>query len=113
MNKTKIFHELHHGDQPLILPNAWDFGSAAMLAAEGFPAIGTTSLGVAVAAGLPDRSQRARFSTEPVSFRPSRRFPPGRRLAGATEVVLDVAEGGDLEGKVRSADARACEVLDD
>ncbi|WP_405162487.1 isocitrate lyase/phosphoenolpyruvate mutase family protein [Nocardia sp. NBC_01499] len=54
MNKTKIFHELHHGDQPLVLPNAWDFGSAAVLAAEGFPAIGTTSLGVAVAAGLPD-----------------------------------------------------------
>ncbi|CAM4274068.1 isocitrate lyase/phosphoenolpyruvate mutase family protein [Nocardia ninae] len=54
MNKTKIFHELHHGDRPLVLPNAWDFGSAAILAAEGFPAIGTTSLGVAVATGLPD-----------------------------------------------------------
>ncbi|MFE9583063.1 isocitrate lyase/phosphoenolpyruvate mutase family protein [Nocardia sp. NPDC006044] len=54
MNKTKLFHELHHGDQPLVLPNAWDYGSAALLAAEGFPAIGTTSLGVAVAAGLPD-----------------------------------------------------------
>ncbi|QBS44278.1 isocitrate lyase/phosphoenolpyruvate mutase family protein [Nocardia sp. CS682] len=54
MNKTKIFHELHHGDRPLVLPNAWDYGSAAILAAEGFPAIGTTSLGVAVAAGLPD-----------------------------------------------------------
>ncbi|WP_194835377.1 isocitrate lyase/phosphoenolpyruvate mutase family protein [Nocardia sp. XZ_19_369] len=54
MNKTKVFHELHHGDRPLVLPNAWDFGSAAILAAEGFPAIGTTSLGVAVAAGLPD-----------------------------------------------------------
>ncbi|MFI9404154.1 isocitrate lyase/phosphoenolpyruvate mutase family protein [Nocardia sp. NPDC052316] len=54
MNKTKIFHDLHHGARPLVLPNAWDFGSAAILAAEGFPAIGTTSLGVAVAAGLPD-----------------------------------------------------------
>ncbi|MFC9435748.1 isocitrate lyase/phosphoenolpyruvate mutase family protein [Nocardia sp. NPDC057030] len=54
MNKTKLFHELHHGDRPLVLPNAWDYGSAALLAAEGFPAIGTTSLGVAVAAGLPD-----------------------------------------------------------
>ncbi|MFI6047301.1 isocitrate lyase/phosphoenolpyruvate mutase family protein [Nocardia sp. NPDC051321] len=54
MNKAKLFRELHHGAQPLVLPNAWDFGSAAVLAAEGFPAIGTTSLGVAVAAGLPD-----------------------------------------------------------
>lgn len=54
MNKTETFHALHHGDEPLVLPNAWDFGSAALLATEGFPAIGTTSLGVAVAAGLPD-----------------------------------------------------------
>ncbi|MEU0875326.1 isocitrate lyase/PEP mutase family protein [Nocardia brasiliensis] len=54
MNKTETFHRLHHGKEPLVLPNAWDFGSAALLAAEGFPAIGSTSLGVAVAAGLPD-----------------------------------------------------------
>ncbi|WP_327114870.1 isocitrate lyase/phosphoenolpyruvate mutase family protein [Nocardia sp. NBC_01730] len=54
MTRTEIFHALHHRDEPLVLPNAWDFGSAAMLAAEGFPAIGTTSLGVAAAAGLAD-----------------------------------------------------------
>jgi len=48
------FHRLHHGDTPLILPNAWDFASAAALAEAGFPAIGTTSLGVAAANGLPD-----------------------------------------------------------
>ncbi|MEV0252468.1 isocitrate lyase/phosphoenolpyruvate mutase family protein [Nocardia sp. NPDC050712] len=53
-SKAGVFRELHHRDQPLILPNAWDFASAAMLAAEGFPAIGTTSLGVAAGAGLPD-----------------------------------------------------------
>ncbi|MEV5837774.1 isocitrate lyase/phosphoenolpyruvate mutase family protein [Nocardia sp. NPDC052112] len=54
MDKTKAFRELHHRADPLVLPNAWDFGSAAVLAAEGFAAIGTTSLGVAVAAGLTD-----------------------------------------------------------
>ncbi|WP_069166155.1 isocitrate lyase/PEP mutase family protein [Nocardia altamirensis] len=54
MNKTKTFRELHDGPQPLVLPCAWDYGSAALLAEAGFPAIGTTSLGVAVAAGLPD-----------------------------------------------------------
>ncbi|MEV7028309.1 isocitrate lyase/phosphoenolpyruvate mutase family protein [Kitasatospora sp. NPDC093558] len=49
------FRELHHrpGD-PLLLPNAWDHASAAALAAAGFPAIATTSLGVSAAAGLPD-----------------------------------------------------------
>ncbi|MEU6157198.1 isocitrate lyase/phosphoenolpyruvate mutase family protein [Streptomyces sp. NPDC047130] len=48
------FAALHHRAAPLLLPNAWDYASAAALAAEGFPAIGTTSLGVAAAAGLPD-----------------------------------------------------------
>ncbi|MEU5696428.1 isocitrate lyase/phosphoenolpyruvate mutase family protein [Actinosynnema sp. NPDC020468] len=48
------FRALHHGDRPLLLPNAWDFASAAALAQAGFPAVGTTSLGVAAANGLPD-----------------------------------------------------------
>uniref|UniRef100_A0AAU3H2T3 Isocitrate lyase/phosphoenolpyruvate mutase family protein n=1 Tax=Streptomyces sp. NBC_01401 TaxID=2903854 RepID=A0AAU3H2T3_9ACTN len=48
------FHALHHTGTPLLLPNAWDHASAAALAARGFPAIGTTSLAVAAAAGLPD-----------------------------------------------------------
>lgn len=48
------FHRLHHRDEPLFLPNAWDCASAAALVQAGFDAIGTTSLGVAAAAGLPD-----------------------------------------------------------
>ncbi|WP_282780596.1 isocitrate lyase/phosphoenolpyruvate mutase family protein [Nocardia sp. CC201C] len=54
MTKSEIFRELHYGPEPLILSNAWDFGSAALLAAAGFPAVGTTSLGIAAAAGLTD-----------------------------------------------------------
>ncbi|GAA2591024.1 isocitrate lyase/phosphoenolpyruvate mutase family protein [Actinomadura fulvescens] len=53
---TSTFHALHHGDKPLLLPNAWDFASGALLAEAGFPAIGTTSLGVAGVAGKPDAS---------------------------------------------------------
>lgn len=48
------FRSLHRAGDPLILPNAWDVASARMLAGAGFPAIGTTSLGVAAANGLPD-----------------------------------------------------------
>ncbi|WP_151769674.1 isocitrate lyase/PEP mutase family protein [Streptomyces abyssomicinicus] len=51
---TTAFARLHHRAGPLLLPNAWDHASAAALAARGFAAIGTTSLGVAAAAGLPD-----------------------------------------------------------
>ncbi|MEV6712201.1 isocitrate lyase/phosphoenolpyruvate mutase family protein [Lentzea sp. NPDC051208] len=52
--KNMAFRALHHRDEPLILPNAWDYASAAALHAAGFTAIGTTSLGVAAAHGIPD-----------------------------------------------------------
>lgn len=48
------FHALHRSGSPLLLPNAWDVASAVALAAAGFAAVGTTSLGVAAAHGLPD-----------------------------------------------------------
>ena len=48
------FKELHVPGSPLLLPNAWDHASAAALAAAGFPALGTTSLGVAAAVGKSD-----------------------------------------------------------
>ncbi|MDX8034538.1 isocitrate lyase/phosphoenolpyruvate mutase family protein [Lentzea sp. BCCO 10_0856] len=52
--KNMAFRALHHQTEPLVLPNAWDHTSAAALHAAGFPAIGTTSLGVAAAHGIPD-----------------------------------------------------------
>ncbi|RKS73274.1 2-methylisocitrate lyase-like PEP mutase family enzyme [Actinomadura pelletieri DSM 43383] len=57
------FHDLHHGDRPLLLPNAWDFASGAALVKAGFPAIGTTSLGVAAAAGKIDAAGGTRDET--------------------------------------------------
>lgn len=57
------FRDLHHGERPLLLPNAWDHASAAALHRSGFPAVGTTSLGVAAAAGLSDGSGAARAQT--------------------------------------------------
>ncbi|MDQ0584180.1 isocitrate lyase/PEP mutase family protein [Streptomyces rishiriensis] len=48
------FADLHHADNPLLLPNAWDHATAMSMARMGFPAIGTTSLAVAAAVGLPD-----------------------------------------------------------
>ncbi|GGU29720.1 isocitrate lyase/PEP mutase family protein [Lentzea flava] len=52
--KNMAFLAMHHQDEPLVLPNAWDYASAAALHAAGFLAIGTTSLGVAAAHGIPD-----------------------------------------------------------
>ena len=57
------FHRLHEGPEPLVLPNAWDMASATLFAQEGFHAVGTTSLGIAAAAGVPDASGLARNAT--------------------------------------------------
>ncbi|NJC73101.1 isocitrate lyase/phosphoenolpyruvate mutase family protein [Planosporangium thailandense] len=69
---TARFRALHHGDQPLLLPNVWDYASAAALAARGFPALGTTSLGVAAAVGEPDATGATRDDTLRLAERLSR-----------------------------------------
>lgn len=48
------FKDLHRPGDPLLLPNAWDAVTGAALANAGFPAIGTTSLGLAAAVGKSD-----------------------------------------------------------
>jgi 2-methylisocitrate lyase-like PEP mutase family enzyme len=46
--------ELHHGADPLVLPNAWDAATARAVAEAGFPAVATTSSGVSAALGYAD-----------------------------------------------------------
>ena len=53
-DKAESLRGLHKGPRILILPNAWDAASARLVEAEGFPAIATTSAGVAAALGYPD-----------------------------------------------------------
>src|SRR5436189_265617 len=45
---------LHRTPPILVLPNAWDAASARLFVAEGFPAVATTSAGVAASLGYPD-----------------------------------------------------------
>jgi len=52
------FLDLHRAERGFIMPNAWDAGSAVILASEGFAAIGTTSAGIAFSLGRPDYSVR-------------------------------------------------------
>ena len=52
--KTEHFLALHRGPGPLLLPNAWDRGSAALLTSLGFSAIATTSSGFAATLGRLD-----------------------------------------------------------
>jgi 2-methylisocitrate lyase-like PEP mutase family enzyme len=55
--KAAAFHELHHSDQILVLPNCWDVLSAVILKEAGAKAIATTSAGLAWAHGYADGEQ--------------------------------------------------------
>jgi 2-methylisocitrate lyase-like PEP mutase family enzyme len=54
--KAERFLRLHRRGEPLIMPNAWDLGSAAVLGWLGFQALATTSSGHAATLGRPDGS---------------------------------------------------------
>src|SRR5215813_3580086 len=47
LEKAKTFRALHERPGAFIIPNPWDAGTARLLAAMGFEALATTSLGVA------------------------------------------------------------------
>ncbi|NUR02824.1 MAG: isocitrate lyase/phosphoenolpyruvate mutase family protein [Streptomyces sp.] len=51
--RAERFVQLHQ-QGCFLLPNAWDVGSARILEAAGFPAVATTSAGVAFSLGRPD-----------------------------------------------------------
>jgi len=65
MKKTQAelarqFLELHRGPKILLLPNAWDVASARIFEEAGFPAIATSSAGVAFSLGYPDGQKISR-----------------------------------------------------
>jgi 2-methylisocitrate lyase-like PEP mutase family enzyme len=98
MTGQQAFAALHRPGSPFLLPNAWDVGSALLLADAGFPAIGTTSLGVTAAAGEVDGAGTGRA----VTMAMARAILP--RLA--VPVTVDV-EGGYSDDPVAVADLAA------
>jgi 2-methylisocitrate lyase-like PEP mutase family enzyme len=56
MSKAERFLALHRPGQPLLMPNAWDAGSAGLLSWLGFEALATTSSGHAASLGRLDGS---------------------------------------------------------
>ncbi|HSZ19519.1 MAG TPA: isocitrate lyase/phosphoenolpyruvate mutase family protein [Candidatus Acidoferrum sp.] len=82
---ARRFLELHHGPKILVLPNAWDVASARIFEEAGFPAIGTTSAGVAFSLGYTDGQKIPREEM----------LAAVRRMAEAVEVPVtaDVEAG--------------------
>ena len=58
--KAKQFRDLHRPPHILVLPNVWDVASARVVEEAGFPAIATSSAGVAFMLGYPDGQKISR-----------------------------------------------------
>jgi 2-methylisocitrate lyase-like PEP mutase family enzyme len=58
--KAELLLRFQQPGSSLLLPNAWDAASARLFEEAGFPAIGTTSAGIAYAHGHLDGEQMAR-----------------------------------------------------
>src|SRR5207245_8439912 len=54
IEQAERFRALHEGPEPLLLPNAWDAGSAKLLVSLGFRTVATTSSGFAASLGRLD-----------------------------------------------------------
>jgi len=52
--RAKEFQALHNNKEMLLLPNAWNAGSAKVFEKQGFKAVATTSAGIAFAMGYAD-----------------------------------------------------------
>ena len=57
IDKAQALRRMHDRSSILLLPNAWDAGSARLFARRGFAAIATTSAGVAWSLGYADGEQ--------------------------------------------------------
>jgi 2-methylisocitrate lyase-like PEP mutase family enzyme len=94
-HKAEQLLKLHNGPRMLVLPNAWDVASARIVEELGYPAIATSSAGVAFALGYPDGQRITRDEMLEVVARIARavRVPVTADMeAGYGTTVEDMAE---------------------
>ncbi|MGI8737773.1 MAG: isocitrate lyase/PEP mutase family protein [Candidatus Eremiobacter antarcticus] len=96
---VEIFRSMHAGEQVLLLANAWDAGSAALIRSAGAKAIATTSAGLAWSCGYPDGNMLPRESLLSA-------VRAICRVAGELPVSVDF-EGGYSEDPAAVADLAA------
>ncbi len=108
-DQARRLRELHAGAEPLVLPNAWDVASARLVERLGFPAVATTSAGVAEALGWDDGEK----------IPAQEMLGAVERIAGVVEVPVTAdLEGGygleaaDLVGRLLGAGAVGCNIED-
>jgi 2-methylisocitrate lyase-like PEP mutase family enzyme len=72
--KAEQFRGMHSEKEVLVLPNIWDVASARIVEAAGFPALATTSAGIAFSLGYPD----------------GQKIPPAEMLAAIARIARSV-----------------------
>ena len=109
MPDADLLRSLHVPGKPIVLPNAWDAASAKVIEAAGFPALATTSGGVAAALGYEDHEGA------PVEDM----FAAAGRISGSVEIPVTVdAEAGygmepaELVAALLDAGASGCNLED-
>lgn len=102
-DKCKTFKALHTVTGGFIMPNAWDAGSAIVLAEQGFRAMATTSAGIAFALGKPD------YSVGDRRFAVSREEMIAR--AGEIAAAVKVPINADLEAGYGDAPEMVAETI--
>ena len=118
--KAEAFRALHARAEAFVIPNAWDVGTARLLARLGFEALATTSAGFAFAAGQRDNSigrERILHHVEtlvaatdlPVSADLENGF--GDAPAAAAETIRLAAATGLAGGSIEDATGRADEPI--
>jgi 2-methylisocitrate lyase-like PEP mutase family enzyme len=101
MGRAAVFRHLHRDG--LVMPNAWDAGSASVLADAGFAAIATTSAGIAFSLGRPDH----RIPRGATAVSRTRMFDRIREITAAVHVPVN----GDLEAGYGDAPEAVAETI--
>jgi 2-methylisocitrate lyase-like PEP mutase family enzyme len=108
-SRCDLLRSLHKPGEPLLLPNVWDVATAKAVEAAGFPAVATTSDGVAATLGYEDHEGAPADEM----------LAAAARIARGVDVPVTVdAEAGygmtprDLVAALRSVGAAGCNLED-
>lgn len=124
--QAAAFRDLHFAPRGFVMPNAWDAGSAVILANERFSALGTTSAGIAFSLAKPDFAvvdarlavtreqmlERIREITHAVSIPVNGDLEDGygdspEAVAGTVRLAIDAGlAGGNIEDHRPTGDGR-------
>src|SRR3954470_3130230 len=108
-SRCDLLRSLHRPGDPLLLPNAWDVGTARAVVAAGFPVVATTSAGVAPTLGYEDHEGAPGDEMLAAAARIARGVEAPVTVEGEAGYGMGPAE---LVAALRSAGAAGCNLED-